>query len=231
VTLYGTSALPEEGILVVYADFDADRLATLAKAAKDAQNKAYKDHVIYNWVDDKKKDKNGANPRVYAAIAGARIVFGQREDRVSQALDVLDGASPALAASTSLPEMGAAGDTSFLEAAASRFELPASDPNAAMFHLSKQGSLQLAEAQGQIKGVLSLEGKDEEVASNIASIAQGLIALMKLHEDKPEAVKFAQALTLKQEGPRVTVSLAMPANDVVAMMKADAARKAAKKAE
>jgi hypothetical protein len=231
VTVYGTGATPEEGVLVVYADFDADRLVTLAKAAKDSQNNTYKEHVIYNWIDEKKKTKDGVKPRVYAAIAGARVVFGQREERVAQALDVLDGASPALAASTLLPELGAAGDTSFLEGAASRFDLPASDPNAAMFRLSKQGRLQLAEAQGQINGVLSLEAKDDEVAGHIASIAQGLISLLKLQQDKPESVKFAQALTVKQDGPRVTVSMSMPANDVVEMMKADAARKAQKRAE
>ena len=158
-------------------------------------------------------------------------MFGQREERVAQALDVLDGAAPSLAASAALAELGAAGDMSFLEGAASRFDLPSADPNAAMFRLSKQGRLQLAEAQGQVKGVLSLEAKDEEVASNIASIAQGLISLMKLQQDKPESVKLAQALTLKQDGPRVTIGLTMPASDVVELMKADAARKARQQAE
>jgi len=229
-TIYDAGAAPEDGVLLVYADFDADRLVTLAKAANDSQNNTYKQHVIYNWIDDKKKAKNGVKPRVYAAIAGARVVFGQREDRVAQALDVLDGATPSLATSTLLPELGAAGDVSFIEAAASRFDLPSADPNAAMFRLSKQGRLQLADAQGRINGVLSLEAKDDEVAGHIASIAQGLISLLKLQQDKPESAKFAQALTLKQEGPRVTISLDMPATDVVELMKADAARKAEKKA-
>jgi hypothetical protein len=231
VTVYSTGTTPEDGVLLVYADFDADRLVTLAKAAKESQNNTYKDHVIYNWIDEKKKAKDGVKPRVYAAIAGARVVFGQREERVAQALDVLDSATPSLAASASLPELGAAADTSFLEAAASRFDLPSSDPNAAMFRLSKQGRLQLAEAQGQLNGMLSLEAKDDEVAGHIASIAQGLIALMKLQQEKPESVKLAQALTLKQEGPRVTINLSMPATEAVEMVKAGAARKAQKQTE
>ncbi len=231
VTLYSTGTNPEDGVLLVYADFDADRLVTLAKAANDAQNNTYKNHVIYNWIDEKKKARNGVKPRVYAAIVGTCVVFGQREERVAQALDVLDSATPSLAASASLPELGAAADNSFLEAAASRFDLPSSDPNAAMFRLSKQGWLQLAETQGQLNGLLALDAKDDEVASHIASVAQGLIALLKLQQDKPESVKLAEALTLKQEGPRVNVSLSMPATDAVEMVKAGAARKAQKKAE
>jgi hypothetical protein len=46
---------------------------------------------------------------------------------------------------------------------------------------------------------------------------------------KPEAVKLANALALKQDGPRLVVSASLPASEVVEMMKADAARKAAKK--
>jgi hypothetical protein len=230
-TVYSAGTAPEDGVLLIYADFDADRLVTLAKAAHDSQNNNYKEHVIYNWIDDKKKARNGVKPRVYAAIDGARVVFGQREERVAQALDVLGGVTPNLASTAALPEMGAAGDTSFLEAAANRFELLSGDPNAALFRLSKQARLQLSEAEGQLSGVLSLEAKDEEVAGHMASVAQGLIALMKLHQEKPETVKLAQDLTLKQDGSRLTVSLSMPATEAVEIMKADAARKAQKKAE
>ena len=65
----------------------------------------------------------------------------------------------------------------------------------------------------------------------MASIGQGLVSLMKLQKEKPELVKLAEAISLKQDGAGVVATLAMPANDVVAMMKADAARKAARKAQ
>jgi hypothetical protein len=230
-TVYTAGSTAQDGVLLVYADFDADRLVTLAKAAHDSQNNTYKQHVIYNWIDDKKKAVNGVKPRVYAAIGGKCVVFGQREERVAQALDVLDGVTPNLASAALFPELGAAGDASFLEAAANRFDLPSGDPNAELLRLSKAGRLQLSESGGQLNGVLSLDAKDDEVAGNMASIGQGLISLMKLQQGKPEAVKFAEGLTLKQDGSRVTVSLTMAATDAVEMMKADAARKAAKAAQ
>jgi hypothetical protein len=230
-TAYSAGATPQDGVLLVYADFDPDRLVTLAKAAHDSQHNTYKQRVIYNWIDDNKKAKDGVKPRIYAAIGGKCVVFGQREERVAQALDVLDGATPNLASAQVFPELGAAGDTSFLEAAANRLDLAPGDPNAELLRLSKAGRIQLSESSGQVKGVLNLEAKSEEIAGHMHSIAQGLIALVKLQQEKPEMLKFAEALTLKQDGARVTASLSLPASDVVELIKADAARKAQAKAE
>ena len=107
LTLYSGGSTPKEGVLLVYADFDPERLVTLAQAAKDSRNTTYKQHVIYNWIDEKKKAKNGVKPRTYAAIQGAQVVvFGQQEACVAQALDVLDRALPSLSSSSGLPEVG-----------------------------------------------------------------------------------------------------------------------------
>jgi hypothetical protein len=229
ITLYGQGRTPEEGVALIYADFDAKRLTTLAKAARDHQSTDYKRHVIHNWIDDHKKARSGGQPRTYAAIHGARVVFGQKEERVAQALDVLDHAVPTLSSGKALPQLGAAGDTSFLQAGVVKLDLPEKDPNATLFRLSKLVALNVAEAQGQMKADLVLEAKDEAVAGPLASIAQGLLALGKLQTDKPEAVRLAEAVKLVQDGSRVTASLSLPGATVVEIMKADAARKAAKK--
>ena len=232
VSLYGSSKAPQDGLLILYADFDPERLVTLARAAKEAQNSSHGQHMIYSWVDEKMyKHKHGTSQRVYAAIAGSRVIFGQSENRVAQALDVVDGASASLATSTAFAPLGTPGDTSFLVAAARNLDLPGSDPHAAILKLSQSVRLQVAEAQNQLAAKLTLQANDEEVAGHINSIAQGLVALMKLQKDKPESVRFAEALSLKQDGAQVVASLVLPDNDAIAMMKADAARKAERKTE
>jgi len=231
VTLYGTGSAPEDGVLVVYADFDPSRLVTLARAAKDSQQTAYRQHTIYSWMDEHKKRRDGGHPRTYAAIDGARVVFGQRENRVSQALDVLDGATPSLASTRLFPQLGAVGDTSFIEAAARRMDFAQFNANAAVFRLAKYARFQLKEVGKQVSATLTLEATDEEIAANMASIGQGLIALMKLQKDKPESTKLAQVLSLKQEGPQVVVTARLPADEVLGMLKAAAAHKARKEAQ
>ena len=232
LTLYSTGKAPEDGVLLVYADFDPQRLVTLAKAAKDYQSTTYKQHPIHNWIDDKKKAKNGVKPRVYAAIqAGRIVVFAQQEARVAQALDVLDRAAPNLAGGMLFPQLGATGSASFIQAAARKLDIPDSTPNAAVLKLAKMARLEVGEAQGQLKATLNLEAGDEEVAKQMASVGQGLLALMKLQRDKPGSVKLAEALSLKQDGAGVVVALAVPAADAIEVMKADATRKAQKKAK
>jgi hypothetical protein len=230
LTLYSTGAAPEDGVLIVYADFDAERLVTLARAAKDSQSTPYRENVIYNWIDDKKHSKNGVTPRTYAAIQGKAVVFGQREQPVAQALDVMTGAAANLSRGNLFPTLGSIGNTSFIQAAARKMDFAQNDPNAQVLRLSKCVMLEINEAQQQLSVALTLEAKDEEVANNITSILNGLVSLMKLQTDKPQSVKLGEAIALRQDGPTVHANLALPAEDVIQLMKADAARKAEKKA-
>ncbi len=229
LTLYSTGSTPEEGVLLVYADFEPDRLTTLAKAANDSRQTEYKQNTIYSWVDEKKKAKNGEKPRVYAAISGPRVIFAQREERVAQALDVLSGTVPNLAAGKEIPQIGGTPSASFFQAAARKLDFASKDPNAAILKLSKLANFQLGEKNQQVNANLSLEANDEEVAKNMHSIAQGLVSLMKLQKEKPIGVKIAEAIELHQEGPAVTAHLALPANDVIELIKTQAARKAQRK--
>jgi hypothetical protein len=231
LTLYSGGSTPQDGVLLVYADFDQDKLVTLAKAANDSKSTTHNGHTIYNWVDDNKKAHHGEKQRVYASIQGNRIIFGQREAAVSQALDVLDGSIPNLSTGSAFPHLGAASDTSFLFGAARKIDFSQSDPNAAIFRLSKGIRLQIGEVQQHLIGTLTLEANDEEVAGSMTAIAQGMIGLLKLQKDKPEVAKFLQAINLKQDGSSLVLGLNMATDDVVGAMKASAERKAARKAE
>jgi hypothetical protein len=229
ITLYSAGSSPQDGVLIVYADFDADKLVTLAKAANDSQTSTHNGRTVYNWADDKKH--HGEKKRVYATIQGNRIIFGQRESAVSQALDVLDGSVPNLSSGKAFPQLGVAGDTTFLAGAARKLDLSQSDPNAAIFRLSKSVRLQVGEVEQHLVGTLTLEANDDEVANSMMAIAQGMVGLMKLQKDKPEAAKFLQAIALKQDGASIVLTINLPTEDVVNAMKASAERKAAKAAQ
>jgi len=80
---------------------------TLAQAAKGHQTSAHGQTAIHNWMDEKKPAVNGVQPRVYAAIQGNRVIFGQREGAIAQALDVLAGAAPNLSGTKIFPDLAA----------------------------------------------------------------------------------------------------------------------------
>ena len=232
LTLYSTGNVPEEGVLLVYGDFDVDRLVAMAKSAQDYEATPYKQHVIHNWIDDKKKPVDGVQPRVYAAIQNSHIVvFAQQESRVASALDVLDRKAPSLAASGVFPQMGGSGNTSIIQAAARKLNLPDSTPNAAILRLAKGARLQVSVGQGELRATLNLETSDPVVAQQMATVGHGLLALVKLRKENPGALKLAEALSLKQDGAEVTATLVIPTGEAVELMKADAERKARKQAE
>jgi len=228
LTLYSVGDTPEEGVLLVYADFDPEHLATIAKGANDYKDLTHNDHVIHSWIDDSKKEKNhGSKSRTYAAAQGSRVlIFGQRQTAVAKALDVLDLSSANLSSSKSFPALES--KTAFLQAAVQKISANGSDPNAAVFRLSKSIRFEIGEDQRQVTAKLQLTANDDDVAKQIASVGQGLVSLMKLQKDRPEASKLAEVLSLKQEASDVIVSFSIPAGDAIGLMKADAARKAKK---
>ena len=232
LTLYSAGKVPEEGVLLVYGEFNPDKLISMVSGAQDYQTTPHNKHVIHNWIDDKKKPVKGVQPRVYAAIQGARIVIiAQQEARVAQALDVLDRTAPSLATSGVFPQMGAAGGTNIIQAAARKLNLSDSTPNAAILRLAKGGQLQVGAGQGQLKATLSLEANDPDVAGQMTMVGKGLVALLKLQRGNPTLLKLAEAITLKQDGASLVASLSMPTGEVVELIKADEARKAKKAAE
>ena len=78
----------------------------------------------------KKKSKKGEAARMYAAIAGHRVVFGQNDDHLAVALDVIDGKAPVFSGKNGLPET-VAGESVILQGAALKFDFLGADPNAA----------------------------------------------------------------------------------------------------
>ena len=226
-TLYGTSVTPGSGVLMVYADFNADRLLLLARAAKDYQSTPHNQHIIHSWLDDKKPAKNGVKPRVYAAIQGNRVIFSQREADVATALDVLDGTTPNLAAGQLFPSLGLPGNPDVIEAGAGKLNLPDSDPNATIMKLAQNVQLTVGEQEQQCRGTITLLTDNEQVATHVMQIAQGILALTRMQTGKPEVTQLINALNITQDGASVVGHLALPSADLVKIMQADAARKAA----
>jgi hypothetical protein len=228
LTLYNTGNKAEDGVLIVYADFDADKLSNLAQAAKNPQSTKHHGITIRSWTDEKKSEE-GKEKRVYGAIKGNRVILGRYESTVASALDLLDGGA-SLAGSKNFPQLGAADSPKCVQAAAHHFDLPTDDAHAALMKLAQGMRLDIGESEGKVKATLALEGKDDDVAQQMTAVAQGLLALGKL-QNKPEAAKLVNALSVKQDNTWVVANLNVDADDVVEAIKAKAAHKAEKKAE
>jgi hypothetical protein len=218
-TLYSTSQNPPAGVLIVYAEFDSNRVLNLGKLAPGFQTLTNGSHLIHTWIDQKEKAKSGDSPHIFAAIQDNRIILGKAEAPVVAALDVFNGSAPSLARDKSLPELGAAGQGNVIQAVVSKFDFGGQDPNAAIFKMSKIVHFQVGESANHLAATLSFEAKDADVATQISAIAQGLVALLKLQQGNPDVLKIANEISLRQDGATVIATASIPSQDVVNMIK------------
>lgn len=226
LTFYSRADAPENGVLLVYGDFQPGQLERAAQTAKGHETTPYKKHQIHQWLD-----ASAAGQRVYGAMHRERVlVLARREPNVARALDVLDRAARSLAQSGQLPQLGARPAGVFLQAASAKLDLPALHPAAALFRLARAARLEVGEASGRLGATLNLETNDEAGAAQILSASQALLALLKLQPDSSGAAKLAEGLRLKQQGAEVVATLAVPTRDAIALMQQGPGRAERKKA-
>jgi len=219
VTLYSATKSEPDGVALAYADFDAERLLTLVQANKDYEVSPHGTNKIHSWIDEKKKSKDG-NQRMFGALhKGKVLVLGQKQNRIAEALDVLDGSQPNLAGSKTFAQLGAGVAGVFLVGGARALDLPGNDPGAAVLKQAKSIWLNAQEAQGKTELKLTLETASAESAKQVGDVCRGLVAVLALQTDKPEAVKLSQAIGVEQMSASVVAKLSMPSSDVVQMIK------------
>jgi hypothetical protein len=218
LTVYTTEAHPKDGVLIVYADFDPNRLITMAKGADGFESATNGSHVIYSWLDDKKKTKDGRRPRVCGAILGHRVIFGQNSSHLADALEVIDGNASSFSGHKGLPE-AEAGESILAQGEVLKFDFDSDDQKAAIFKMSKSARLKLSEVANNMTATVRLEAADADTATQIASIAQGLLALLRLQKSDANALKLANAIVIKQDGPAVGLMLSEPSSELIHMIK------------
>jgi hypothetical protein len=228
-TVYTTEEHPKDGALIVYADFDPNRLITLAKAADGFRSTTNGSHVIYSWLDDKKKAKDGERPRICGAILGHRVVFGHNESHLAAALDVIDGKAPGFSGKNGLPESDA-GESILVQGVVLKFESDTEGPEAAIFKMAKSAHMKLSEAAGSITATIHLEATDADTATQMAMVAQGLVAVLKLQKTDANALKLANAIVIKQDGTAVGLTLSISSPELIGMIK-EGQKKAEQKAQ
>jgi hypothetical protein len=227
LTFYAGTDSPHQPVLLLYGEFDTNRLVTLAKSAQEYESIEHGQHTVHSWLDEKKRKPDGTHPRVYAALPSTGlIIFGPRRQSVTEALDVLDKKADNLTASKKYSELlKPADEKTFFQAAALKLILPAAHPDKVIADLTSHVRFSVREDGDQVSGVLSIGGRDEEVARNMVSIAQGIAGLGKAQQEKPKLAKLAQKVSIKQNGSEMAVTFAAPSDEVIEFLKLAAAHK------
>ncbi len=211
VTLYGSDNRPENTVTLVKGTFDTQRLETLVRAGEGYEESKYGAHVVHSWIDRKHGDR-----RIFASIMADGTVVLAGETSLGQALDVLDGKAPKAVAAT-FPGLTSDRQTAIFIASADLSGMTNVNPRAAVLSQASTAYLALTESGDQIQADIGLGAKTVEAATQIESVARGLVAMATLGQDqRPELAKLAGATTIVRTGLQVAVALRYPAADLIA---------------
>jgi hypothetical protein len=227
ITYYTTAASSNEGVMVIAADFDPEHLLAKAQDLSDFSSATNGSHVIYSWVDEHWKRRLGKSARVYGAISGHHIVYGQNESQLADAMDVLEGTKPSSDAGNE-PLHTKPGQQLLLEALILKVNFPNAKGPAAILQMCKSLYLKVSEANSNTTAAIRVETPDDDTATQVNSIFQGFLGMLKMQADDPNAAKFANSMTITKSNLDVGLTLSMPSSEMIEVMKSGQ-EKAAKK--
>ena len=224
VTLYSATKSEPDGVALAYGNFDAERLLTLVQANQDYEATTHGTNKIHSWIDEKKKSKD-VNQRTFGAMHGSKVlILGQKENRIAEALDVLNGKQQNLSTNKTFAQLGAGGSGVFLTGGARALEFPGNDPGATVLKQAKQMWLMARENQDNAELKLTLETASADTAKQLGDVCRGLVAVLGLQTDKPEAVKLAKAIAVDHGYSNVLAKFSMPSGDLIELIKSRAGK-------
>lgn len=197
VTIYGTGDDKEKAVALIEGNFDREKLVALVRMNPEYEEIAYGDIVVHHWVDEKKRDPNGAGQQMYGCIFnGDLVVLSSGLEAVKLAVDVLNG-SAANAAGDMFNQPALDAEGAFFQVAANNVGGIAQKQTAWWLKQTDALDMVIGEAEGTFYIDLSLRAKTQEVAQNVNKILDGIIALMTLAGDEqPVLAELAKKLQL-----------------------------------
>jgi len=218
VTVYGGGGGLNDCVTIVYGEFNPEKLTATLRQTQHASRTTAGKHVIYSWTE---KGQNA-----FAVVQSNRVIKCQNERSLADAMAVIDGLASNLSNSRNLPELSPMPGGTFIQGVARKTDFLDSNPNTILFKMSKRVKVKVSEEDEQFKGVITLEAADENAARQISMAGQGMMALLSLQRNDPNLGKTINAISVKQEGRTVTLSLMEPSVDLISILKASADKNA-----
>jgi hypothetical protein len=213
VTVYGTSYVKEEGVVLIKGRFDKEKLLALAGMEKELKETDYEGHTLYEGGD--------RNDRFFGCFyRDGMIVASNKQKLVQEALDVLSGNKDSLADRGRLKGLRDLPEGTFGVVTANGFDkLPELDPQAQIMKKAERITITAGEYEGDAFVEAVLTASDERTADQVRAVLEGLVAMGHLmgHEE-PELVELLKGLKVQQEDRTIYVRKTHPVDELVGLM-------------
>jgi hypothetical protein len=232
LTFYGCTYDKTDAVLVAKLDYEK------AEVMKLLGIRAHDGHKIYTTGG---KGRHRGLKRFVCLYDGTTIVASQSEDRLEEALDLLDGRGKPLRANKPLGKMLSCGEGTFMVAAVQdvRKMVAALEDkkgqkkvrrHAALLKKCEGLRLEFGEADDKIFANLNATLSSKEDAMNIQRFAQGMLALGMLHQqDDKRLAKLLRGIKTEQQDDEFSVQIHFPVEDILTKVRDKLERCAAAK--
>ena len=208
VTVYGVDFEKDNGIVLVRATMEQDKLLALLKTNETYRESKYGDHVIHQWTEKAKGDKPG-EMRFGCFHQADLAVVAPRLAMLKLALDVLDKKADSLTKVGESKLLPAPAKGIFLTAAVVGLPQAAKqDPKAAVLALISSARFQVGESEDKVFVRLAVTTKTPRIATDLRKMAEGFLAFLdiakQIEENGKPVLPSEMAAVLK--GVSVTVN-------------------------
>ena len=218
VTLYGVGDPEKEGVIIVQMNDSIDRLIEKAKEHADDFEEIEVDGVKMYSIDDGEHFvlvHKGRSGRRTVIITGAT-------DRLIHAVNVIEGDARSLddADSPALNGSPRKGAICYAQAAGLPWLPDNGDPASHVVKLAKQITFQVGEYQEEAFATLALKTSNEDDASNINAILNGVIGLGRMvasqkDSDIAELNQLLDAVKISSRGNGIKISVSFAAKELL----------------
>ena len=209
VTAYGVDTDKRNGVMIVHGTVNRAFLEKTVEKVPDHKTMEHRGHTLHAWTQKGGKGHKG-HPMVAAFQRDDVMVFARTADRVTAALDVLDGEAEAVKAGG--PLAGRVRPGSILVARAASVDPETKCP---VLRQGRSYRVALGEHEGSSFYRAKLDMKSKEAADQAEDVVEGLAALARLRwGDDQSVLKLVDAIDTETAGQACMIAWDAPADDV-----------------
>jgi len=211
LTIFGLDPGDKQAVFAVAGKFDKAGLLALIALDKDHQETPYGAYTLYSTGSDE----------FGAFINDGLIVFSENREAVEKVLDTAAGKTKSFAASKLNAAFKDVSSGAFLSGVVEDLSGLGKEINQSKFVEKASLMFFLAqEKQDNLQVRVQVTADSPESAKNMADVAQGLLAMVRLGQGEgPRAIpaSLVEGLRVKLEGKTVRLELDMPSREIANM--------------
>ena len=208
ITLWGTGE-KDKGAVIIRGEFDPEHLTDLIAGAQDYESWEHEGTTIHTWRDEKKDEiQFGSFPS-----SNVVVISGQKSF-VIETVDVFGGRADALESGFESSE------TVFALGVANLEEMDVEGEESQMLEKAKTLRLRLFEDSEQMHAELTVEVLENQHATRLKRVLEGIIALGELSNDELAGMKLDSKVSVS-DGTTVTASLSVPHDKMMKLLELD----------